>query len=155
MKHAITLSILLAWNGAHAEVIAFIGSPLAAELSDKNCMAYIEQPEPGAGFENICMDRAFKLRYSVKEVLFGNLDKDTVDFIGFYHYWGMPRYTLHEPALVIISTEKDNLILRSISPVDEKSGEWIVCEEWDENDEYSCLKEESALTVAKELINEI
>ena len=103
------LMIFLLPNLCNAEILAFIGAPISVELLDQSCMDFIEQPTDSE-FEFICMDRAFRLKYRVNEVLHGEVP-EVIEFIGFYHSWGMPDYTTFEPALIILETYKEDLLL--------------------------------------------
>ncbi len=138
---------------AQAGVLAFIGEPIYVEKTDKSCSDYSEKPEPGSGVEILCMDKVFKLKYKIVEIVSGEFSGTTIDFIGFYHYWGMPHYTVYEPALVIVSIEEKHSKLQFIEPVEKNDGIWWFCEEWPENEEdEDCSKESKAQDVVARFI---
>lgn len=154
MKIFVVCIAMLVGSVARGEVLAFIGAPLAVELSDKSCMDYIEQPDTASGLEEICMDRVFILKYEIQKVISGKATSDAISFIGFYHYWGMPNYTTYEPALIVISTEKGYLHLRYIERVEKYEDNWWVCQEWSESEEEQCTKKVKAQDVATKIIEE-
>ncbi len=155
MKAITPLLTILFCSTAYAEVIAFIGAPLSVERSDKPCVEYIEQPKSESGLEAICMDRVFLLKYEVANVLAGSLQNGPVNFVGFYHYSGMPNYTMYEPALVILSREKNHLQLRYIERAEKRDDNWLVCQEWSEEKEGKCTKEVKAEHFIANVANKI
>ena len=84
------------------------------------------------------MDRAFVLDYAVIEALTGNSKGANIEFIGFYHYGGLPDYTRYDPALVILEASGELMRLRRIDAVEKKDGKWWVCEERSDDDNAEC-----------------
>jgi hypothetical protein len=118
---------------AHADVIAFIGSPRAVAVSEKGCQEYVPR-------EVICADRAFILTYDVLERLTAGSRGSVVEFVGFFHYPGLPDYTRYDPALVIVERFGRSLRLKRIEPLERIDGRWWVCEEWPESADGRCVR---------------
>lgn len=134
---------------SHPELVAFIGSPRAVELSPNDCMHYLEQPDDKE-HDLVCMDRAFVLRYKIDQVVAGSITEPMIEFIGFYHYWGIPHYTQYEPAFVILKPTAGHLIASYIEPVEHSSSGWRVCTEVDEDSEdYACLSWQSVESIVQ------
>lgn len=131
MSPRFSLLVLLVASVAQAEVVAFIGSPLAVRVNPTKCGEFFPP-------DVICMDRAFDLTYTVDEVLHGAVDNDTLQFVGFYHYSGMPDYTVLPKALVVIRRHKDFFVSCAIHAVEKRDSAWWVCDEWPENEEDEC-----------------
>ena len=148
MKVSVFLAAIFFSFTLRAEVVAIIGSPLSVELGDDPCAEFHEQPDPSSGFQEVCLsDRKFHLTYAVREVLAGEHTKDTIDFVSFYHYGGMPSYTRYETALLVLSKESGFLRLRYIEQAEERDSGWWVCEEWPEAVDGDCVVERSAQEV--------
>jgi len=131
------LVVILLPGISQADTFAFVGSPLSVELLNGSCTDFIEQPEDSE-LETICMSRVFNLEYTVSEVLYGSLSDKPIEFIGFYHSWGMPAYTTIEPALIILETYKEDLLLIRIDNLFVKNHQWLVCEEVPEDELTDC-----------------
>jgi hypothetical protein len=120
----------------NAQTIVFIGSPRAVELSMHGCDEYLPAAQPNGDI--VCLDRAFLLRYQVERRLLGAFAADTIEFVGFHHYRGMPNYTLYEPALIVLERLGGHWLLRRIEFIEERRGRWWVCDEWPERQEDEC-----------------
>ncbi|XOV87358.1 MAG: hypothetical protein ACFHX7_20780 [Pseudomonadota bacterium] len=149
MKIVLAL-ILLVPAIASAEKISFIGSPLKIERSEKSCMEYLPEETDKQGRKAVCMDRAFLMTYEVLESLTIDWDESSVDFVGFYHYWGMPSYATYEPALVVLERVEGNLLLKRIDPVEDTDDGWWVCEEWPEDESTDCSVGQYASEIVRE-----
>jgi hypothetical protein len=136
---AVACSTVSPTGDAPESSFAFIGVPIAAERSPKSCQDYLPTAAPGAPQE-VCMDRAFLLRYQVLEWISESRSDSVVDMVGFYHYWGLPEYTRYEPALVVAGYINGHLRMRRIEQVWEEDGGWWVCEEWPEDPDLDCVR---------------
>lgn len=125
---------------ALAEDITFIGSPISVELSEHGCAHYNESDDG-----TICLDRAFILKYKVEQVIDGESLGDVVEFIGFYHGWGMPMYTTYEPAHIRLGLRDAALVLKKIEQVELHDGAWWSCLEISDNGK--CLTEKRIVEV--------
>ena len=148
-KLTATIILLLLPCVGSCDVIAFIGAPRAVELSSHECSYYYLDTEV------ICMDRAFLLKYAILEPLVNELSQETeeFEFVGFYHYWGIPSYTSYEPALVVVEEIGQHYMLRYIKYAEITDAGWQVCEKWslDEDVDKDC----SRWRYAKEVVREI
>ncbi len=152
MNKLLLIVLLLLPSLSHADIFAFVGSPLSVELLDRSCADFIEQSEDSE-FETICMTRVFNLKYSVSEVLYGSLSDQSIEFIGFYHSWGMPVYTTFEPALIILETYKEDFLLLRIDNLVTKNDQWWVCEEIPEDEFTDCTIGRFASEIIAQEIN--
>ncbi len=141
---AITTTLFLSASAIAEDTLAFVGEAILAERSKTSCQDYLSKEKDEDGqLEEVCMDRVFKLRYEIKETLIGSESKNEVDFIGFYHYWGLPNYTLLKDALVVLRMSEHGYFLQGVEEVTKSSDGWVVCQEWDDNDEI-CKRSVSA-----------
>jgi hypothetical protein len=131
-----TIALLVGSVTANAEIVAFIGNPISVRVNPNKCSFYLPQDEPGV--TAICMDRVFDLEYSVDELLSGSIEGASAKFIGFYHYGGMPAYSMYPDALVVLSKGPIHTVACTIKPVEERSDRLWVCDEWPDDEAQEC-----------------
>ncbi len=137
MRIFLFLVFSLLCNSMKAETMAFVGSHLSAALAPEDCHYYFTPQTVGDRTE-ICMDRVFELEYLVHEWITERREvEDTVHFFSRYHYWGMPRYTMYETALVILEKGEPGYVLLRIEEIEESETGWEFCSDW--SDDYDCL----------------
>lgn len=123
-------------NLAASETLAFIGEAVLAERSKKSCQEYLSKAKNEDGqLEEVCMDRVFNFRYEIKDALIGSSESKEVEFIGFYHYWGLPNYTLLKDALVVLRMSEHGYFLQGVVDATRTANGWVICQDWDENEE--------------------
>ncbi len=113
---------------SYAEVIIFIGNPLAVAASDRSCTEFINT-DPGAEVEKICMDGVFLLRYEIEELYLGEPSNDQIEFYGFYHYAGMPNYTVAPELFFVVKEINDEYITHRWDYVTWTDAGWWICED--------------------------
>lgn len=111
-RFSILLSLLIATD-IFAETISFIGTPTSVVKSQYSCEHYLSKKDE----EVICMNVAFVLNYEVSEWIEDSDPMESVEFIGFYHFSGIPNYTAFPDVLVVLEKHNEYLLLRSIRPI--------------------------------------
>ena len=123
--------LLLAAFNINAETISFIGSPFSVVKSDRPCEHFLSTKDK----EIVCMNVAFVLNYEVVEWHSESKPKEDVQFIGFNHFTGLPKYTAFSYALVTLEKHNERFILKDIKPVVNVDSE----------DDYICVKERTMI----------
>ena len=77
------------------------------------------------------MNVAFILNYEVVEWYEERKPEEEIQFVGFYHFTGLPKYTAFSYALVTLEKRNEHFILKGIKPVVDVDSE----------DNYICVKE--------------
>ena len=113
MKHIWIMLLLFTFFKVNAETISFIGSPVSVVKSDHPCEHFLSTKNR----EVVCMNVAFVLTYEVVEWYEESKPIEKVEFVGFYHFTGLPKYTAFSYALVILEKRNEYFILKSIKPV--------------------------------------
>lgn len=134
MKH---FSILLSLISLHCfgETLVLVGSPMAAARSDISCADLAVKKPIEKQLDEICMDSVFELRYEIKTVLAGQYSGREVEFYGFYHYQGLPDFTVYDPALLVLDRHPKGLVLRRVEPVTKRDNRWWLCTKYSESDD--------------------
>jgi len=114
-----TVFILFFSSLLQANDIVFLGSPFSVVESEKSCDKYVES--------GICMDVAFELKYNVYEWYNENPEPEIIEFIGFTHSSGLPKFTSFNFSLVHLKKVNDHYLVKDIKPVVELEGEYIIC----------------------------
>ena len=127
MKYLWILLFLFTASKINAETISFIGSPVSVVKSEHPCEHFLSTRDK----EIVCMNVAFILNYEVVEWYGESKPKEEVQFVGFNHFTGLPKYTAFSYALVTLEKHNENFILKGIKPV----------VNFDSDDDYICVKE--------------
>ena len=114
-----TFSLLILAFNLCAEEIVFIGSPYSVVKSEKSCDEFVES--------GICMDAAFELKYNVIEWLNDSTEPETIEFIGFTHFTGLPNFTSFNYALIHLKKVRRHYLVKDIKPIIELGDEYIIC----------------------------
>lgn len=114
-----TFSLLLFAFNLHAEEVVFIGSPFSVVESEKSCDKFVKS--------GICMDVAFELKYNVIEWFNNSEEPEEIEFIGFTHYSGLPKFASFQYALINLKKVKGHFIVKDVKPVVELGDEYILC----------------------------
>ena len=138
----------------NAEVVAFVGSPIGARILDSRCSDYMPESED-PGVEVICMDRVIALEYELHRSIRGELSEPTQHFIAFYHYDGLPLYLSYAPAVIVLRERDDlRIAVRIKSAEKNANGDYQVCTNRTNDDEFKCLKWVSALSYVENVTND-
>lgn len=123
LKLVALLSILFAQMvSAEGDTFRFVGAPLSAALDTNPCTYYVENPE-----SEVCLDRAFLLRYKVIQVIEGTFSEPEIEFIGFWHNRGLPLYVTEEPVYLSLSKYNGIWKLKKIADAHKSEGIWLSC----------------------------
>ena len=114
-----TFSLLFFAFNLYAEEVVFIGSPFSVVESEKSCDKFVES--------GICMDVAFELKYNVIEWFNNSAEPEEIEFIGFTHYSGLPKFASFQYALIHLKKVKGHFIVKDVKPVVELGDEYILC----------------------------
>ncbi|MCL1095010.1 hypothetical protein [Shewanella kaireitica] len=131
MKYLGILVLLFAASKINAETFSFIGSPVSVVKSEHPCEYFLSASDK----EIVCMNVAFILNYEVVEWYGESIPKEEVQFVGFNHFTGLPKYTAFSYALVTLERRNEKLILKGIKPVVNV----------DSDDDYICVKERTMI----------
>ena len=85
-------------GGEVGQTIAFVGEKIGFHEIEEHC------PE-----NSICMDALFIARYKVDDVLAGDYQGETIDFIAYDHY-GTPRFSKQKKAVIYIYQAENGYI---------------------------------------------
>jgi hypothetical protein len=102
-----------------AKDIIFIGSPYSVVESKNSCNIFVES--------GICMDVAFEMKYNVVEWFNTSEEPETIEFIGFTHYSGLPKFTSFQYALIHLKKVKGYYLVKDVKPVVELGEEYTLC----------------------------
>ncbi len=141
MKYIGIMLILFVVFKANAETISFIGSPVSVVKSDHSCEYFLSTTDK----EVVCMNVAFILNYEVLEWYDESKPEEEIQFVGFYHFTGLPKYTAFSYALVTLEKRNKHFILKGIKPVVDVDSE----------DNYICVKEATMVAAECSQIQEV
>ena len=71
------------------DLLIVIGSPISVARTDESCYDF----SPASTAENeivICRDGVLRYRFSVTDVIEGEFSAPEIEFVGFFHYNGIP-----------------------------------------------------------------
>lgn len=142
LTRAILLCLLFLPMVCSAQVLAFIGSPISVERTGISCEELAGPQPEGNALKEVCIDSVFLFRYKVVEAVLGSFENHEIEFLGTYHYSGLPDYVLFDPALLMLKPVRGRLVLQHIENVERQENVWWVCEE--RNGEEACVKRLSA-----------
>jgi len=114
-----TFLILIFSSFLEAKDIIFIGSPYSVVESKKPCDNFVES--------GICMDVAFELKYNIVEWFDTSQEPEEIEFIGFTHYSGLPKFTSFQYALIHLKKVKGFYIVKDVKPVVELGDDYTLC----------------------------